>query len=86
MDSGACIQLVRNDGKKLEEFVRPLENPLLWSTLYHAQHAPFVHEDVQALGYGQPAVRRAAWSFLTFIVSNATSKCDFCCAQPLTLI
>ncbi|KAI0084737.1 hypothetical protein BDY19DRAFT_969852 [Irpex rosettiformis] len=65
---------------KLTSFVKPLENPLLWSSLYHAQNAPFILSDgdekVQAIGWDQPAVRRAAWSFLYSIISNSSTPIE----------
>ena len=52
------------DAKKLEEFIAPLDNLALWSTLYHAQSAPFIQDEVEAFGHNQPGVRKAAWTLL----------------------
>ncbi|GBE89079.1 hypothetical protein SCP_1500820 [Sparassis crispa] len=50
------------DGIIPEELLAPFSNPVLWSALYHLQTPPFVQ--VQSAGYGQPNVRKAAWSLL----------------------
>jgi hypothetical protein len=60
---------------KMEAFLKPLNNPVLWSALHHAQDAPFVHDHVPAFGFNQPSVRRAAWLFLAPIVRDSQGMC-----------
>lgn len=54
-----------------EDFLTPFSNPALWSTLYHARTPPFV--PVEAFGFSQPGVRRAAWSLVQTLL-RVTSK------------
>ncbi|RDX54789.1 hypothetical protein OH76DRAFT_1398200 [Lentinus brumalis] len=49
-------------------FLAPLANPALWSSLYHGKSPPFV--DTQSFGYEQPPVRRAAWSLLQTLIQK----------------
>lgn len=38
-------------------------NPALWTSLYHAETAPFM-VDFESFGWNQPSVRRSAWAML----------------------
>lgn len=66
---------VRNteDTKTVDDFVAPLDNLALWSSLYHGQSAPFVQDDMEAFGCNQPGVRKAAWAFAQVFLR--TCKC-----------
>ncbi|RDB18704.1 E3 ubiquitin-protein ligase listerin [Hypsizygus marmoreus] len=45
------------------------KNPALWSSLYHAEHCPFV-EIVESFGYAQPSVRKGAWGLLQTLLES----------------
>ncbi|KAI0698055.1 hypothetical protein C8T65DRAFT_661197 [Cerioporus squamosus] len=56
------------------DFLAPLGNPALWSSLYHGKSPPFV--DTQSFGYEQPPVRRAAWSLLQTLLQRCKGHMD----------
>lgn len=70
---------VRNteDTKTVDDFVAPLDNLALWSSLYHGQSAPFVPDDMEAFGYNQPGVRKAAWAFAQVLLRTCKCKSRF---------
>lgn len=62
------------DTKKVDEFIAPLDNTALWSSLYHGQSAPFVQDEMEAFGYNQPGVRKAAWSFMQVLLRTCKGE------------
>lgn len=52
----------------IDEFLSPFTNIVLWTSLYHGKAPPFV--DTEGFGYGQPVVRRSAWSLLQVLVQK----------------
>ncbi|KAI0371298.1 hypothetical protein BV20DRAFT_1035310 [Pilatotrama ljubarskyi] len=54
-----------------DEFLSPLANLALWSSLYHGKTPPFV--ETEGFGYGQPVVRRSAWSLLQTLLQNCSA-------------
>ncbi|KAH9887215.1 hypothetical protein C8Q73DRAFT_713250 [Cubamyces lactineus] len=52
----------------VDEFLSPCTNIVLWTSLYHGKAPPFV--DTEGFGYGQPVVRRSAWSLLQVLVQK----------------
>ena len=78
----SCIYLLCADAftrntdtqTKVEEFIAPLDNIALWSSLYHGQSAPFIGDELEAFGYNQPAVRRAGWVFLQGLLRSCRGK------------
>ncbi|KAJ3553232.1 hypothetical protein NM688_g3725 [Phlebia brevispora] len=62
------------DAKKVDEFVSPLDNLALWSSLYHTQFAPFVQDEIEAFGYNQPGVRKAAWGFAQVLLRTCKAS------------
>lgn len=65
------------NAKGVEEFIAPLDNPVLWSALYHGQSAPFVHDEIEAFGYNQPGVRKAGWSFVQALLQTCKGDLPF---------
>ena len=70
---GAFVEQA-TDTEAITKFIAPFENQELWSALYHAQFAPFLHDDVEALGYNQPVVRRTAWSFVQSLLRSCKGQ------------
>ncbi|KAI0634826.1 hypothetical protein C8Q77DRAFT_1277694 [Trametes polyzona] len=58
----------------IDEFLAPLANPALWSSLYHGQNPPFA--DSEGFGFGQPVVRRSAWSLLQTVLQRCRGHLD----------
>ncbi|KAI0360435.1 hypothetical protein OH77DRAFT_1418351 [Trametes cingulata] len=59
-----------------DDFLSPLANPALWTSLYHGKTPPFV--DAESFGYAQPVVRRSAWSLLQTLLQKCKAH-----VQPL---
>ncbi|KAI9062239.1 hypothetical protein FKP32DRAFT_1593812 [Trametes sanguinea] len=57
----------------VDDFLSPLANHALWSSLYHGKTPPFV--DTEGFGYGQPVVRRSAWSLLQTLLQRCKAHC-----------
>ncbi|KAI0056618.1 hypothetical protein BV25DRAFT_1995499 [Artomyces pyxidatus] len=57
-----------NGSKSFDDLLPVLSNPALWSALHHAEACPFV--DVESFGFGQPAVRTAAWTLLQVLLQR----------------
>ncbi|KAH8102265.1 hypothetical protein BXZ70DRAFT_63905 [Cristinia sonorae] len=55
---------VSQDPKYIEDFLTPIDNAALWTTLHHAKAAPFVPAEIQSFGWNQPGVRKSAWVLL----------------------
>ncbi|EIW55564.1 ubiquitin-protein ligase RKR1 [Trametes versicolor FP-101664 SS1] len=58
----------------IEDFLAPLANPALWSSLYHGTMPPFA--DTDSYGFGQPVVRRSAWSLLQTLLQRCKGHLD----------
>ncbi|KAI8986673.1 hypothetical protein BD414DRAFT_460911 [Trametes punicea] len=63
-----------------DEFLSPLLNHVLWSSLYHGKTPPFV--ETESFGFGQPVVRRSAWSLLQTLMQS----CRACCGPLLPVL
>lgn len=60
----------RKDVMNRKEIVNSLDNVALWSSLFHGQHAPFLHDEMDSFGWDQPGVRKACWNLLQIILKN----------------
>ncbi|CDO70174.1 hypothetical protein BN946_scf184774.g2 [Trametes cinnabarina] len=56
-----------------EQFLSPLGNHALWSSLYHGKTPPFV--DAESFGFGQPVVRKSAWGLLQTLLQRCRAHC-----------
>ena len=74
------------DEEKWEEFIRPLDDPALWTALHHSQTAPFVQDEMESFGFNQPGVRRSAWAFLLAVIQNGRSTSGGLCDRTLWLL
>lgn len=45
-----------------DDLVEFFKNPAFWSSLHHAGQCSFV--DLESFGFGQPNVRKAAWTLV----------------------
>ncbi|KAI0824805.1 hypothetical protein BC628DRAFT_1321461 [Trametes gibbosa] len=52
----------------MRDFLAPLASFAVWSSLYHGKIAPFA--EIDSCGYGQPVVRRSAWSLLQTLMQK----------------
>jgi hypothetical protein len=54
-----------------------LAEPALWTVLFHGETAPWQDADpAEAFGFGQPVVRRTAWTLLQTLVRHAKGLCS----------
>ncbi|PBK68595.1 hypothetical protein ARMSODRAFT_958257 [Armillaria solidipes] len=52
------------------ELHEQLSSLTFWSALYYKESAPFVPADEECFGYGQPAVRKAAWALVQALLRH----------------
>ncbi|KAG1741443.1 uncharacterized protein EDB91DRAFT_1130453 [Suillus paluster] len=55
----------------LDDLSGLLSNPLLWTSLYCGENAPWIPDpEIHGLGHGQPQVRQATWALLSVLLQR----------------
>ncbi|KAK0452099.1 uncharacterized protein EV420DRAFT_1273820 [Desarmillaria tabescens] len=52
------------------EIHEQLSNPVFWSALHYKESASYVSANEECFGYGQPAVRKAAWALVQALLRH----------------
>ncbi|KAF7796133.1 hypothetical protein EIP86_007306 [Pleurotus ostreatoroseus] len=62
------------DTKSVDSMIASMDNIALWSSLYHGPSAPFLTDEMEAFGYNQPGVRKAAWALIQVLLQTCKSS------------
>jgi len=68
-------QDARMDGTRaapIDDLIEFLSNPAVWTSLHFSKISPIA--DIENFGYGQPLVRRSAWSILHSLLRNCKGQ------------